>query len=184
MIDKLKSKLIEPSCLKPSKGEKRAAVAIILRFNDGKKREFNVLFVKRAENNADPWSGHVALPGGMFEEGDGDICETVIREVYEEVGIDLRRNGQLLGVLREFHPTNQPEIKVTPFVYLLEGESIVKMGREIDSFFWASVNELKEKEVEKMIWGEKRKVIIVKGRIIWGMTYRVVRELINIWKIV
>ena len=34
-------------------------------------------------------SGQVAFPGGGFEEGDGDLVQTALREAYEEVGVPV-----------------------------------------------------------------------------------------------
>ena len=63
-----------------------AAVAIIL-------HEESCLILKRAENPADPWSGHLALPGGRKEIEDTDLVETAIRETKEECGITLLREN-------------------------------------------------------------------------------------------
>mmetsp|Transcript_30141 Transcript_30141/g.39701 ORF Transcript_30141/g.39701 Transcript_30141/m.39701 type:complete len:333 (-) Transcript_30141:485-1483(-) len=49
-----------------------------------------VLFIKRATNHRDRWSGHVALPGGRSEKGETPVV-TAIRECKEEVGIDLNQ---------------------------------------------------------------------------------------------
>ena len=45
-----------------------AAIALILRM--GALREPELLMIKRAEAEQDPWSGHVACPGGRREPGD------------------------------------------------------------------------------------------------------------------
>ena len=50
-----------------------------------------LLFIRRAVNKKDPWSGHVALPGGRQDKEDGEDGEaTAVRETMEEVGVDLR----------------------------------------------------------------------------------------------
>ena len=46
-----------------------------------------VLFIKRAARDGDPWSGHVAFPGGK-NEGESDMA-CAARETLEEVGLDL-----------------------------------------------------------------------------------------------
>ena len=71
----------------PAKGRRAAVAAIFRTSEDG---EEQVLFIRRAANEADPWSGDVALPGGKQEIADGGDDEvTAIRETREEVGIDL-----------------------------------------------------------------------------------------------
>jgi 8-oxo-dGTP pyrophosphatase MutT (NUDIX family) len=59
----------------------------------------DLLFIRRAERLGDPWSGHVAFPGGRHEPGDADTRETAMRETLEEIGLDLS-GAVCLGVLR------------------------------------------------------------------------------------
>ncbi|RPA82801.1 hypothetical protein BJ508DRAFT_413962 [Ascobolus immersus RN42] len=51
--------------------------------------EPEVLFIKRAARKGDRWNGHVAFPGGRFDEGDEWSRGTAVRECVEEVGLDL-----------------------------------------------------------------------------------------------
>lgn len=48
-----------------------------------------VLFIKRAVRKGDRWNGHIAFPGGRWEEGDEWSKGTAMRETMEEVGLDL-----------------------------------------------------------------------------------------------
>ena len=63
-----------------------AAVALIVRETPS---GLQVLFIERAANENDPWSGNISFPGGKVENGDGDPRTTAERETWEEVGIDL-----------------------------------------------------------------------------------------------
>jgi 8-oxo-dGTP pyrophosphatase MutT (NUDIX family) len=59
------------------KQDVHAAVVVLLRATN---QDFQVLFVKRAENSGDPWSGQTALPGGKRDPEDRNLKETVVRE--------------------------------------------------------------------------------------------------------
>ncbi|MCA9764471.1 MAG: NUDIX domain-containing protein, partial [Gemmatimonadetes bacterium] len=43
-----------------------------------------LLLIRRADRLGDPWSGHLALPGGRQEPADASLLETAIRETAEE----------------------------------------------------------------------------------------------------
>ncbi|HEX6006859.1 MAG TPA: NUDIX domain-containing protein, partial [Burkholderiales bacterium] len=83
-------------------GAREAAVALLLRAHD----ELELLLIKRAEQESDPWSGHVALPGGRRNRHDSDLLHTALRETEEEVGIAVGRDLQLIGALDEVSPRN------------------------------------------------------------------------------
>ena len=75
---------LHPVRLEPR--DRHAAVALMLRERSGR---LELLVIQRAEKAGDPWSGHMALPGGRREPGDRDAYDTARRETLEEVGIDL-----------------------------------------------------------------------------------------------
>ena len=66
-----------------------------------------LLVIRRAENEYDPWSGHMALPGGGYEPGDCSVYDTARRETLEEISIDLDES-QFLGRLDDVGPRRMP----------------------------------------------------------------------------
>src|SRR5688500_20311207 len=48
-----------------------------------------LFFIRRAAHPKDPWSGHIAFPGGRRAPGDETLLATAIREPREAGGIDL-----------------------------------------------------------------------------------------------
>ena len=79
-----------------------------------------VLFIRRAQREGDPWSGHIAFPGGRPAAADPDLLAVAVRETTEEVGIDVLRGGRVLGRLPTVEPQSRrlPPVDVTPFVAL------------------------------------------------------------------
>src|SRR6185503_21248762 len=93
-----------------------AAIALVLRPND--EGDSDLLMIKRAEVERDPWSGHIACPGGRMDPTDRDLEHTAIRETWEETGIDLSRDGRILGTLDDITPRTPslPPLVIRPFV--------------------------------------------------------------------
>ena len=68
-------------------GRRQASVALILRGPEGASQE--VLFIERATRESDPWSGHMAFPGGRLDDSDATSRAAAERETVEEVGLSL-----------------------------------------------------------------------------------------------
>mgnify|MGYP001458279517 CR=1 FL=1 len=79
---------------------KQAAVAAVLR--EPAPGATELLFIRRATHEADPWSGHMAFPGGRVAPGDPSPLAAAQREAHEEVGLHLPASakvGELSRVL-------------------------------------------------------------------------------------
>jgi len=168
-VEKMKRKL-RPTDGAPSAD---AAVALLLKpTND----DFKILIVKRAENPADPWSGQMAFPGGKRDSKDSGLRQTVVRETYEETGINLERHCRFLGVLENLRSTVKPELLVAPFVILLEHEPTITLNEELKGYFWISLEALqKHKATATFPFGEAP-AYFVEGNVIWGLTYRIIEK--------
>ena len=110
---------LDPSARGPVEGPS-AAVAIVFRAGiDGTE----LLFIQRASKESDPWSGHMAFPGGRTDATDGDSHFTAERETREEVGLDLSEAPRL-GSLTDLEPGRQRGglVAVRGHAYWLAGE--------------------------------------------------------------
>jgi 8-oxo-dGTP pyrophosphatase MutT (NUDIX family) len=160
------------------------AVVAILLYQDSAADELRTLLIHRVERSNDPWSGQMGLPGGRVEKFDGSTREALEREVREEVGLELGREGEQLGLLSVGHPGTRTEMKVQPWVYGLYRQPDVTTGPEVQHAFWVSLSQLPSlkgtSEVE--IRGTRILVeaFLVEGRIVWGFTYRVLNELLAV----
>ena len=62
-----------------------------------------MLLIRRA---IDPWRGHWDIPGGFCDAGEHPV-DTVIREVREEVGLDVRVTG-MVGIWMDAYGAGEP----------------------------------------------------------------------------
>ena len=64
----------------PAPAGRHAVVAALLRQSP---EGAEVLLIRRAEHELDPWSGHMALPGGHGDAQDDSLVATAVREVWK-----------------------------------------------------------------------------------------------------
>src|SRR3989338_2518259 len=102
------------------------------------------LILRRAVNEADPWSGHFSLPGGRREAGDADLLATCLRETWEECGVAL----PLSALVRALPVTVAGSVvgrmsPVSPFLFELpERPGLVLDGGEISASRWVTADYL------------------------------------------
>jgi 8-oxo-dGTP pyrophosphatase MutT (NUDIX family) len=166
----------------------RAAVAAILR--EGREG-LELLFIRRAEHEGDPWSGHISFPGGRWEPGDDELVGTAIRETAEETGFDLRQNAELLGRLDEIRAMarGRPvDLTIAPFVFRLLRPGEPAPNHEVVSLHWLPLERLLAPETHASMEYRHEGTTLqlpclrVEGLVIWGLTYRMfenLRELVD-----
>jgi 8-oxo-dGTP pyrophosphatase MutT (NUDIX family) len=158
------------------------AVALILTPGE---RGLDALFIRRAERADDPWSGHIALPGGRREPGDAGRLETAVRETREEVGVELPASA-LLGALDDLHPSTPrlPPLVIRPYVFGFARRPEARVSDEVAGVMWLPLAELKA--------CAGRSVVHIRGAatevdcfncgdvVIWGLTYRIVSGFLSL----
>lgn len=160
---------------------REAAVSLLIR----PRERLEVLLIRRAELEGDPWSGHVALPGGRRASGDEDLLDTARRETEEEIGVPLGRIGTFVGALDEITPGSPllPPIVIAPFVHAVPPDTEAHPDhREVQAALWVPVDALRdERAASEMI------VHLETGRrsfpayayedfLVWGLTYRILQQ--------
>jgi 8-oxo-dGTP pyrophosphatase MutT (NUDIX family) len=155
--------------------ERQAAVALLLRERFG---GLELFVIKRAEKVGDPWSGHMALPGGRREPGDNDVYDTARRETLEEVRIDLAE-GRFLGRLDDVGPRRAPgQLVVSTVVVAIDAEPGRLDPREVIEAFWVPVDRLVDEHVEIPDFPGSWPAFTYKDRyVIWGLTHRILMQL-------
>jgi len=165
----------------------RAAVALLLRVEAG---AVELLLIRRAEREGDPWSGHMALPGGRWQPGDADLAATAERETREEVGIDAARHGRRLGELDELAPRSAriPSIVVSPFVYHLSGSTEPRPNHEVQEALWVRVDELLHPDAATEYLHDLADgntlafpAYDARGQVVWGMTHRILAGFLELY---
>ena len=175
-----------PGALAPDDGApRRAAVAVVFRdAND----QIELLLIKRSERDGDPWSGHIALPGGRQDPTDATLQDTAARETLEETGIDIARDGRVLGTLDELRPRTPvlPPIIVTPFVAVVPATVTIRPSDEVADAFWVPLSTFSDPaiavESEVTARGSTWRVpsFQLGVHVVWGMTERILTNLVAI----
>jgi 8-oxo-dGTP pyrophosphatase MutT (NUDIX family) len=157
-----------------------AAVAVILSPDPD-----SVLLIRRAEREGDPWSGHMALPGGRQDPAEPDLVATAIRETAEEVGLLLGPEW-LIGSLDDVVPRTPvlPPIAVRPYVFALDHRPALILNPEVAAARWVPLDQLLHPDarqtVQLEIRGENREfpAYQLDESIVWGLTERIVTGLL------
>jgi 8-oxo-dGTP pyrophosphatase MutT (NUDIX family) len=181
LVDRLSGRPEHGREPEPREGQTEAAVSLILRAS----AELEVLLIKRAESERDPWSGHVALPGGHKDPEDANLTRTAVREAAEETGVELSKSGWWLGHLAQVTPShpNLPPITITPYVFgIPEVIEAHTNSAEVDRVLWATLPAL----LDPKTVGTTTIVLPegpadfpcywVDGHAIWGLTFRILSE--------
>ena len=136
------------------------------------------MFIRRAERANDPWSGHIALPGGRREARDADLLATAVRETREEVGVRLPARA-LLGALADLSPraTGLPPLSIRPFVFGLPARPPARVSDEVAAVIWLPLAGLRERAATAVVTVGKSELRVpcfkAGGIVIWGLTYRI-----------
>lgn len=161
-----------------------AAVAVIVRAA----AELELLFIRRSEREGDPWSGHVAFPGGRRSADDPDLAATALRETEEETGIRAER-AAVLGALDEVEPATPrlPPIVISPWVVAVPPDALaVPNPAEVVDALWVPLSALRERRAVSELrvrHGTLEQVFpsLVHGDYtIWGLTHRIVTQFLEI----
>jgi len=103
----------------------------------------------------------------------------VVREVREETNIDLEANT-FLGKMNTVFSTVRPEYSILPLVFLQKMEPCIRINEELTSFLWAPFNKLERSRGRTMIKNLEVSVFHVNEEVVWGLTYRIIENLLKL----
>lgn len=181
---------LRASAPNPIEGDRFAAVAVVLCEHPYEEDEDapHVLLIQRAEHPSDPWSGHLAFPGGRQDATDPNLLATAVRETAEEIGLWLDAESELVGALPPFRARGtQAGLVVAPYVFEVKHRSaFVLDATEIAAAFWVPVNTLTagahHTRVEVHHQGSKYYLpgYQIGTKVLWGMTYEMFQTLAKV----
>lgn len=175
-------------------GQAQAAVALVLRAADPLNRVGvpELLLIRRAERADDPWSGHMALPGGRRDAGDASLLDTARREAFEEVGLRLDADAEHVGCLPTLPAMARGRVlgmTVTPLVFELTRPFELRVNDEVAETLWVRLDAL---------WGGALDTFVdypargrqgaplrlpawsIDGRLVWGLTHRMITSFFDL----
>ena len=166
-----------------------ASVALILRASTPG-ADAELLLIRRADNPRDPWSGHMAFPGGRRDAGDTSLLETAMRETREEVGLDLRGHARVLGRLPDVPAMARGRrIGMTIGAFVFAQESVhqtLAPNHEVAETIWAPLGPLARGEGASTFPYPREGAVLelpclkVGDQVVWGLTYQMLQALFEL----
>lgn len=163
-----------------SKGLKRAAVLVPLVTAGGKL----VLPLMRRADGDGPHSSQISFPGGRMEPGDRDLVDTALRETSEEFGIEPSR-VEILGRMDDELTVTGYVVTVVvgripdPVIFRPDPKEVSEIFLVPVDFFLDERNEIEKESIEYEGRTYRLFEYRFEGRLIWGLTARIIHELID-----
>ncbi len=156
----------------------KAAVLAIIYKSD---TEESVIYLIERNTYNGHHSGQIALPGGKMDQGDENLIDTALREVYEEIGVQLE-SDQLFPLSPQWiHVSNH---WVQPFYTIVYEKPIFTLNkREINCIFEIPISLFKDSSFltfhELKILENKviSPLFLNDGKEIWGATAIILYQL-------
>lgn len=155
-----------------------AAVAMILRERES---DVEALFIQRSERLGDPWSGHMAFPGGRRQREDDSLMAAAIRETKEEVGLSLD-GEQLIGRIDDLGEGRIAKFDLSVSCFVFEAPEAVELrfNHEVADAVWIPLTYLSRRENVESYFFDLDPLnrpfysFRYDGYVVWGLTYRLV----------
>lgn len=170
--------LVRPPRDRAHLGLRRAAVAAMI--SPGRR----LWLMRRSVDPDDPWSGHLAFPGGREDPGDATLLDVALRETREEVGVDLT-GAELLGRLDDLRARPTRGLVVRPFVFRLDATPRFVTNHEVQSMHSIGLDDLLAgRGRSTMRWpgrriGVRLPAVDVDGVRLWGLTLAMIDGLLD-----
>jgi 8-oxo-dGTP pyrophosphatase MutT (NUDIX family) len=166
----------------PARQGRQAAVALVVREPD-----VELLFIERAQRPGDPWSGHMAFPGGYVDPADRDARHAAERETREELSLDLA-SATLIGRLDDIEgsPVGRPALLVSAFVYAVGGKPTLVPNHEVRAALWVPlvtlVDPARAEPYQRTGGGTFPGIRVGDAgpQVVWGLTHHFLRTFVGL----
>jgi len=141
-------------------------------------KDQKILLTKRTKNLTHH-QGQISFPGGRFDDLDGNLVETALRETEEEVGIK-RESIHVLGSLNPLLSTSMHY--VYPLVAFINEDVELKINpEEVQETFFADIQQLllPENHLSGKFKNQEYMYYNVGKYKIWGLTHLILTDLLN-----
>ena len=162
-------------------GRAASAVLIPICYKEG---EYHILFTKRTET-VQYHKGQISFPGGAYEEEDGTLLNTALRECAEEIGLEAEA-VELLGELDDTVTVTSGFI-ISPFVAAIQGPCSLKVDpTETEEIIEVPISVLLDKDclrqTTEVMNGQAITVDAYhyQGNVIWGATAKILSQFLEI----
>ena len=159
-----------------------SAVLVPIYYKQG---QYYILFTKRTER-VKVHKGQISFPGGAYEEKDGTLVNTALRECAEEIGLAAEA-VELLGELDDILTIGSGYI-ISPFVAAILWPYQFKADpTEVEEIIEVPISVLLDKNCVRQetetIDGQVVNMYFYhyQGKIIWGATARILSQFLDIW---
>ncbi len=161
--------------------------AVVLLFQTAADGTLELLMIHRSEHPGDPWSGHMAFPGGRIDSGDASDLEGALREVEEELSLTLSP-GDLLG---ELEPMRVPPrvlsvpMWVRAFVFHAKDLPTASPNNEVQAVHWFDFSRFLSRESRGEFQYKRHGYDVMLPEVeldgchIWGMSLRLIDDLME-----
>ena len=129
--------------------------------------------------------GEIAFPGGGFEEADGDLLATAMREAREEIGLDPQ-DVEILGTLDDTVTVSSKHV-VRPFVGFVPHPYPYRLDPfEIERLILLPISTLlRGAPFREEIWEREGRPVSVffyehDRETVWGLTARILKQFVEV----
>lgn len=181
LFDELSRKLPSLNTLQPHSSVQAAVAMIVI----GERNPY-LLMIKRSEYLGDPWSGHMAFPGGRVEPEDESTLACAIRECSEEIALPLHVENCMghLSAIDTYRKKANLSMFVKPYVFALDHLPALQPNNEVARTLLIPFDVLRDQDYRSTF---KVKLGGVEQRFpcidyddcrIWGLSLRFIDEML------